>query len=130
MPHHQHVPETYRLLAVFSGIPLPVMPALIAAGLRREGDSSAITDHHRALLRDLNEGSGRIRWVSWGPDGPGYVLTGFGEEAIDVYAARYGLLRPPRRGPPLGEIAALRLAELAAQCEAVQNPSQQEMPTE
>lgn len=114
MPHHQFVPETYRLLAVFSGIPLKSVPALVAAGLRVEGDPDAISEYHRALLRDLHERSGRLRWVSWGPDGPGYVLTGLGEAAIDVYAAQYGTLYPPRRGPSLGEIARARLAEAAA----------------
>lgn len=107
------LPDTYRLLAVFSGIPLKSVPALEAAGLRvpvtdptdpKDPGRAEISDHHRALLQRLAN-DGRIRWVSWGPDGCGYVLTGEGEVAIDGYFQRYGPAHAPRRGKSLREIA-------------------------
>lgn len=112
------LPPAYRLLAVFSGIPLKSIPALEAAGLRvpvtdpkdpNDPGRAEVSDHHRALLRQLTR-DGRIRWVSWGPDGCGYVLTGEGEVAIDQYFQRYGPAHTPRRGPSLAQIARENLA--------------------
>lgn len=113
MTEKNSLPDTYRLLSVFSGIPLGPVKALEAAGLRvpvtdprdpQDPGKVEVSDYHRALLRQLAE-SGRIRWVSWGPDGAGYVLTGEGEAAIDIYYQRYGPAHAPRRGPSLAEIA-------------------------
>lgn len=103
------LPDLYRLLAVFSGIPLQSAPALEAAGLRASGDATEISDHHRALLRLLTH-QGRIVWVTWGPDGCGYVLTGYGETALDVYHQRYGPAHAPRRGPSLAQLLRERKA--------------------
>ncbi|MFC4636969.1 hypothetical protein [Deinococcus hohokamensis] len=103
------LPELYRLLAVFSGLPLKTLPALEAAGLRVPGGASEISDAHRALLRLLTQ-QARIRWVTWGPTGPGYVLTGYGETALDVYHQRYGPAHAPRQAPPLGPLARHRVA--------------------
>lgn len=124
------LPDTYRLLAVFSGIPLKTLPALEAAGLRvpvtdhgdpQDPGKAPISEHHRALLRQL-ACSGRIRWVSWGPDGPGYVLTGEGEVAIDGYYQRYGPAHAPRRGPSLAEIVRQKKALEQAQQEEGATP--------
>lgn len=113
------LPDTYRLLAAFSGVPLKTLPALEAAGLRLpvtdpsdpdDPGRTPISDHHRALLRQL-AGSGRIRWVSWGPDGCGYVLSGHGEVALDEYAQRYGPAYTPRRGKTLADVAAATLSQ-------------------
>lgn len=98
------LPDLYRLLAVFSGIPKPTLPALRASGLWTQDEHAAISDYQRGLLRILAT-DGRIRWVTWGPDGPGYVLTGYGDAALDVYRQRYGPAHTPRRGPSLGEIS-------------------------
>ncbi|MDL2342583.1 hypothetical protein QOL99_00270 [Deinococcus sp. MIMF12] len=99
------LPHLYRLLAVFSGIPKPPALAVKDAGLWTQDEHAPLTDHHRALLRRLAE-DGRVQWVTWGPDGPGYVLTGYGEIALESYRQRYGPAYAPRRGPSLGEIAA------------------------
>ncbi|WP_295822590.1 hypothetical protein, partial [uncultured Deinococcus sp.] len=106
------IPDIYRLLAAFSGIPQSPVAALEAAGLRVPPTDDAatpateLTSEHRGLLRTLTV-DGRIRWIPgpWGPDGPGYVLTGLGEAALDVYAQRYGPAYPRRPGPALGETA-------------------------
>lgn len=112
MPHHQDIPEIYRLLAVFSGEPLLTLPALEQAGLRIRTDdplaSRPVPDAHRALLRELHERRGWIRWVKW-PGKEGYVLTGMGECALDDYRHRYGPVQVPCVG--LGELARQRLAE-------------------
>ncbi|MBB6016783.1 hypothetical protein [Deinococcus radiopugnans] len=102
--HHRHLPPIYRLLAVFSGVPKTTMNALQDSGLWTQEEGAAISDHQRGLLRVLST-DGRIQWVTWGPDGPGYVLTGFGEAALDTYAQRYGPAHAPRRGPSLAEVA-------------------------
>lgn len=112
------LPDPYRLLAVFSGVPLKSLPALEAAGLRlpvtdpadpQDPGRAPVSDAHRALLRRLVE-SGRIRWVNWGPpEGCGYVLTGIGEVCIDEYFQRYGPAHSPRRGPPLIDVARANL---------------------
>ncbi|GAA5515073.1 hypothetical protein Dcar01_03837 [Deinococcus carri] len=98
------LPHIYRLLAVFSGVPTPPVPALKRAGLWLQDDHAEMTQYQRGLLRILAN-DGRIRWVTWGSDGPGYVLTGYGETALDAYQQRYGPAYAPRRGPALGEIA-------------------------
>lgn len=103
-PKTSPLPDVYRLLAVFSGIPKTTLSALHDSGLWTQEDGAAISDHQRGLLRVLST-DGRIQWVTWGPDGPGYVLTGFGEAALDTYAQRYGPAHAPRRGRSLGEIA-------------------------
>ncbi|WP_104992703.1 hypothetical protein [Deinococcus sp. NW-56] len=110
MPHHQPLPDTYRLLSVLSGIPLKTVPALKLAGLWTQDDAAPITDAQRALLRQLTT-DGRVRWVTWGPDGEGYVLTGYGEAALDVYHQRYGPANAPRRGPALASVIEARLLE-------------------
>lgn len=108
------LPDTYRLLSVFSGVPLRPHAALEAAGLRvpvtdprdpQDPGKAPLSDHHRYLLRHLSAETGRVRWVTWGPDGPGYVLTGHGELALDVYHQRYGPAHARRAGPPLAEVA-------------------------
>ncbi|CAM3664641.1 hypothetical protein [Deinococcus frigens] len=125
------LPDTYRLLATFSGVPLKTLPALEAAALRlpitdpsdpNDPGRAPISDHHRALLRQL-AGSGRIRWVSWGPDGCGYVLTGHGELALDEYARRYGPAHTPRRGPSLAEVARQNLRRDQERAEQTQEPA-------
>ena len=116
MPHHQTIPDSYRLLAVFSGQPLFTIPALERAGLRvavtdradlNDPGRAPLTDAHRSLLRDLAERRGWIRWVKWG--GEGYVLTGLGEYALDDYRQRYGPVQVPSVG--LGQLARQRLAD-------------------
>ena len=51
----------------------------------------------RGLLRQLSTDR-RIRWVEWKQGNvvmrQGYVLTGYGEAALDVYLAAYGPVRP------------------------------------
>ncbi|GGS38026.1 hypothetical protein [Deinococcus knuensis] len=103
-------PDLYRLLAVFSGVPVPTLPALVAAGLHSGQSAEPISEHQRTLLRMLSQDR-RIQWVTWGPDGPGYVLTGIGEEAVKVYAQRYGPAHARRRWPPLREILVFQLLE-------------------
>lgn len=103
-------PDLYRLLAVFSGIPTPTLPALIAAGLHSGKAAEPISEQQRALLRMLTT-DGRIRWVTWGPDGPGYVLTGIGEEAVKIYAQRYGPAHARRRWPPMREMLVFELLD-------------------
>ncbi|GAA0508565.1 hypothetical protein [Deinococcus depolymerans] len=103
-------PDLYRLLAVFSGVPVPTLPALVAAGLHSGQSAEPISEAQRSLLRILSQDR-RIQWVTWGPDGPGYVLTGIGEEAIKVYAHRYGPAHARRRWPPLREILVFQLLE-------------------
>lgn len=115
----QGLPHEYRLLSVFSCAPLKSTPALEAAGLRlpvtdstdpQDPGRAPISDAHRALLRRLTT-DGRIRWVTWGgPDGPGYVLTGIGEAALEVYHQRYGPAHAPRRAPALAEVLAAQRA--------------------
>jgi len=100
LPHAQSLPDTYRLLSVFSGIPLKSVAALKLAGLWAQDDSAPISDHLHALLRRLSD-DGRIRWVAWGPDGEGYVLTGYGAAALDNYHQTYG--------PALAEVLERRL---------------------
>ena len=98
------LPDPYRLLSVFSGVPQKTVAALKASGLwQPETDSEPIPDHLRGLLRTL-AGDGRIRWVTWVPDGAGYVLTGLGEAALDIYHQRYGPANAPRRGPSLRDV--------------------------
>lgn len=108
------LPFEYRLLSVFSCTPLMSIPALEAAGLRvpvtnpsdpHDPGRAPMSDAHRALLRRLST-DGRIRWVTWGPDGPGYVLTGYGEGALEIYHQRYGPAHAPRRGPALADLLA------------------------
>lgn len=103
-------PDLYRLLAVFSGVPIPTLPALVAAGLHSGTAAEPISEAQRSLLRMLSQDR-RIQWVTWGPDGPGYVLTGIGEEAVKVYAQRYGPAHARRRWPPLREILVFQLLE-------------------
>lgn len=103
-------PDLYRLLAVFSGVPVPTLPALVAAGLHSGTAAEPINEAQRSLLRMLSQDR-RIQWVTWGPDGPGYVLTGIGEEAVKVYAQRYGPAHARRRWPPLREILVFQLLE-------------------
>ncbi|MVN86892.1 hypothetical protein GO986_08955 [Deinococcus sp. HMF7620] len=110
MLHKDDKPDLYRLLAVFSGIPMPVLPALVAARLHSGDQREPISDHQRGLLRWL-AGQGRIRWVNWGPDGAGYVLTGYGETRLVTYEAQYGPAHAPRRGPPLREVLVHRLLD-------------------
>lgn len=113
-------PHIYRLLAVFSGIPTPPIAALKKSGLWADDDhAKAIPEHLRGLLRTLKD-DGRIRWVTWGPDGPGYVLTGLGESALDVYHQRYGPALAPRSGPSLAEIIRQRKAEKEAEAEGAE----------
>lgn len=103
-PAPLELPTTYRLLAVFSGIPLPTIPALHQAGFCPE-DTCELTDEHRDLLRPLVRDE-LIVWARRGPDGPGYTLTGRGEAAIEVYFERYGALKPQvRRFPRACETA-------------------------
>lgn len=109
MPHHQNLPDTYLLLSVFSGVPLKSVPALKLAGLWTQPDGAPITDHQRALLRRLSA-DGRLRWVNWGPDGEGYVLTGYGEAALDGYYLTYGPAHAPRRGESLAQVLLERQA--------------------
>lgn len=103
-PKPNRLPDMYRLLAVFSGVPKTTMNALQDSGLWTQEKGAAISNYQRGLLRMLDI-EGRIRWVSWGPDGCGYVLTGEGEVALDTYAQRYGPAHAPRRGPSLAEVA-------------------------
>ncbi|MFC6660068.1 hypothetical protein [Deinococcus multiflagellatus] len=91
-------PDLYRLLAVFSGIPLQTLPALVAARFHSGDPREPIQEEHRALLRLLAD-QRRIQWVSWGPDGPGHVLTGFGEVALKTYEAKYGPALAPGVAP-------------------------------
>lgn len=109
------LPHVYRLLSVFSGIPLGTFEALRRSGLWE--DAGPVCDSHRALLRLLTT-DGRIRWVTWGPDGPGYVLTGYGEVALETYFQRYGPAHAPRRGPNLAEIVRQKQAQDADVLEA------------
>ncbi|GHG35684.1 hypothetical protein GCM10017784_32140 [Deinococcus indicus] len=123
-PSHQTLaplPYPYRLLAVFSGVPLRPQAALEAAGLRvpvtdpgdpEDPGRAEISGEHRALLKLLAD-QGRVRWVTWGPDGAGYVLTGYGETALDAYHQRYGPAHAPRRGPSLAQV--LKERQAAAQ---------------
>ncbi len=117
MPHDQKIPEIYRLLSVFNGIPKSTVPALKQSGLWLSDDHAPISDHMRGLLRQLAT-DGRIRWVTWGPDGPGYVLTGYGEAALDVYFHRYGPAHAPRQGPNLVEVLRQREARQLEEAEA------------
>ena len=103
-------PDLYRLLAVFSGVPVPTLPALVAAGLHSGQSAEPISEHQRTLLRMLSQDR-RIQWVTWGPDGPGYVLTGIGEEAVKIYAQRYGPAHARRRWPPMREMLVFELLE-------------------
>ncbi|GGB64624.1 hypothetical protein [Deinococcus soli (ex Cha et al. 2016)] len=103
-------PDLYRLLSVFSGVPVPTLPALIAAGLHSGKAAEPISEQQRTLLRMLSQDR-RIQWVTWGPDGPGYVLTGIGEEAVKVYAQRYGPAHARRRWPPMRELLVFELLE-------------------
>lgn len=103
-------PDLYRLLAVFSGIPRTTLSALVAAGLHSGTAAEPISEAQRSLLRMLSQDR-RIQWVTWGPDGPGYVLTGIGEEAVKIYAQRYGPAHARRRWPPLREILVFQLLE-------------------
>lgn len=117
------VPHIYRLLSAFSGEPRPSIEALEAAGLREAGSGREISDYHRGLLRQLSV-EGRVRWVAWNPGKgqfkEGYVLTGYGEIALDRYAELYGPVYPKRQGKPLGQLLrerdeARRQAEQEAQ---------------
>lgn len=105
------LPDIYILLSVFSGIPLGPVAALKQSGLWTDEDDAPISDHLRGLLRTLAR-DGRIRWVTWGPDGPGYVLTGLGEVALDGYYQRYGPANAPRRGPSLAAVIRKRTEEV------------------
>lgn len=101
-------PDLYRLLAVFSGIARPPLSALVAAGLHSGRRAEPISEYHRSLLRLLAQ-QVRIRWITEGPDGPGYVLTGYGEVALVTYQSTYGPAHAPRRWPPLREILVFRV---------------------
>lgn len=103
------LPDIYLLLSVFHGIPQKTIPALKKSGLWKDDDHAPISDYLRGLLRILAS-DGRIQWVTWGPDGPGYVLTGYGEAALEVYFHRYGPAHAPRQGPTLAEILKARQA--------------------
>lgn len=83
------LPHIYLLLAAASGIPTRPETLLKVAGLWTQEEHAPMTDHQRSLLR-MAATDGRLRWVSWGPEGKGYVLTGLGEAAVDVYHGRYG----------------------------------------
>lgn len=109
------LPVEYRLLSVFSCDPLDVLPALEAAGLRSPDDRRRpISDGERRLLRDLTTHA-RIRWVTWPragrpgqpghtPERSGYILTGIGECALEVYHQQYGPAHAPRRAPALADV--------------------------
>ena len=101
------LPDIYLLLSVFHGIPQKTIPALKKSGLWTDDDNAPISDYLRGLLRILAR-DGRIQWVTWGPDGPGYVLTGYGEAALDAYHQRYGPANAPRQGPTLAAILKAR----------------------
>ncbi|BDP44862.1 hypothetical protein DAETH_48310 (plasmid) [Deinococcus aetherius] len=106
------MPDEYLLLSVLCAVPLSAVQSLELAGLRVPDEPKTITpmaDEHRALLRRLTR-EGRMRWVPYGPDGGGYILTETGTETIDRYFERLGPAHAPRRGPALGELARLRLA--------------------
>lgn len=86
------LPPAYRLLATMSGVPIMHVEALKRAGLwgeHQKPGAEHMTDEQRALLAHLVEQK-RIRWVPWGPDGEGYVLTGTGEGVLSVYFNKYG----------------------------------------
>lgn len=83
------LPRIYLLLAAASGIPMRPETLLKIAGLWIQEEHAPMTDYQRSLFR-MAATDGRLRWVNWGPDGSGYVLTGLGEAAVDVYNTRYG----------------------------------------
>ena len=112
------LPNIYILLSVFSGIPLGPVAALKKSGLWADDDHAPISDYLRGLLRILAKDS-RIRWVTWGPDSPGYVLTGLGEAALDVYHTCYGPANAPRQGPNLADVLKQRAAAASEQAEGV-----------
>lgn len=103
------VPDTYRLLAHFSG-----QPALPIDVLRRAGfadERGRPTRYGRGVLGSLRS-RGLLRWVRWaepkkpGQKGPptvyeGLVLTGTGETVLRQYFDRYGpaLPEPPEDEP-------------------------------
>ena len=136
MPHHQPVPDLYRVLAVVSaGVPIHSIPALELAGLRppitdprdpRDPGRAALTPAHRELFRELAERRGWIRWMkvmaparkAYQPGdretvlAEGYVLTGYGEVGLKRYADQYGPVQVPHVG--VGEIARHRLIAMYA----------------
>lgn len=93
------LPNTYRLLSVFSGIPLYPLVALHKAGLTTVNEEGKLEYpvYGHSVLRQLRD-RGHIRWVSWqqpaGKDAQpvpaGYVLTGTGEAQLSQYYDLYG----------------------------------------
>lgn len=97
------LPDTYRLLSVFSGIPTPPLEALRRANLSVTGEDGKrrLPLQSRHTLGELVD-AGWIRWVSWtrperkgdAPLPPGYVLTGLGEVQLSAYFNLYGPVWP------------------------------------
>ncbi|WP_189091487.1 hypothetical protein [Deinococcus ruber] len=91
------LPDTYRLLAVFSGIPLGPLEALGRARLATVDQQGHLcyTLHARNVLSTLVERR-QIRWVKWDTDKDGtviragYVLSGEGEADLTCYFDLYG----------------------------------------
>ena len=96
VPHEPVIPDSYRLLAVFSGQPQTADVALRRAGMYQPGVGPTVAQQ-QTLRRLRNEGL--IRWVrepqaSPNPAAPrfeeGFVLTGRGEAVLDTYHQKYG----------------------------------------
>ncbi|GGI75107.1 hypothetical protein [Deinococcus wulumuqiensis] len=115
-------PDIYRLLSAFSGEPRSPYDALRASGLWWGEDSESLPPELRALLRQLST-EGRVRWVEWKQGEvvlrQGYVLTGCGEAALDVYLAAYGPVRPRLAEVALENRRADLLSTLHARLEAL-----------
>ncbi|ULH17367.1 hypothetical protein MF271_19445 (plasmid) [Deinococcus sp. KNUC1210] len=98
------LPDTYRLLAVFSGIPLDPLEALGRARLATVDEQGRLcyTLHARNVLSILVERR-QIIWKKWdaNKDGTGipagYVLTGVGEADLACYFDLYGPAWPGGR---------------------------------
>lgn len=116
-------PDSYRLLSAFSGEPRNPYDALRASGLWWGEDGEPLPPRLRALLRELDR-AGRIRWVQWKQRDTlmreGYVLTGYGEVALEGYHAQFGGVRPSLAEVALGNRRADLLALLCGRLEGKQ----------
>jgi hypothetical protein len=100
------LPDTYRLLSVFSGVPTPPMDALRRAGLASTDPETGQTEYsvHAHATMSILVARRQVHWVSWTRPDPehvppipaGYVLTGFGELTLTGYFQLHGPALPGR----------------------------------